>query len=125
TTTPNYNNFGDFEYTNMDEYSVENDFPGVGGLPTFVNYVEDIYVGYRFYETAAAEDFIDYDEHVLYPFGYGLSYTSFNQEISSWNEAEDGTITVDVTVTNEGNTKGKEVVELYFTPPYVNGGIEK
>src|SRR5699024_1646234 len=80
---------------------------------------------YHFYETAAAEDLIDYDEHVLYPFGYGLSYTSFDQKISDWSEEEDGTVSVDVTVTNEGDAKGKEVVELYFTPPYTNGGIEK
>lgn len=125
TATPDHNNFGDFEYTNMDEYSVENDFPGAGGVPTFVNYVENIYVGYHFYETAAAEGLLDYDEHVLYPFGYGLSYTSFDQEISDWNIENDETITLDVTVTNTGDTEGKDVVELYFTPPYTDGGIEK
>ncbi|MBU5593731.1 glycoside hydrolase family 3 C-terminal domain-containing protein [Amphibacillus sp. MSJ-3] len=125
TAIPAYNNFGDFEYTNMDEYKIDHYIPGVGGVPTFVNYVEGIYVGYRFYETAAAEGLIDYDEHVLYPFGYGLSYTSFDHEISDWSESDDGTISVDVTVTNTGDTKGKDVVELYFTPPYINGGIEK
>lgn len=125
TATPDHNNFGDFEYTNMDEYSIENDFPGAGGLPTFVNYVENIYVGYHFYETAAAEGLLDYDEHILYPFGYGLSYTSFEQEISNWNIDDDEAISVDVTVTNTGDVEGKEVVELYFTPPYTNGGIEK
>jgi len=125
TATPDHNNFGDFEYTNMDEYSIEHDFPGAGGLPTFVNYVENIYVGYRFYETAAAEGFLDYEEHILYPFGYGLSYTSFKQEISDWGVAEDGEVSVDVTVTNTGDTEGKDVIELYFTPPYTDGGIEK
>jgi len=125
TATPDHNNFGDFEYTNMDEYSIEHDFPGAGGLPTFVNYVENIYVGYRFYETAAAEGFLDYEEHILYPFGYGLSYTSFKQEISDWGVDEDGEVSVDVTVTNTGDTEGKDVIELYFTPPYTDGGIEK
>ncbi|WP_405097240.1 glycoside hydrolase family 3 N-terminal domain-containing protein [Oceanobacillus sp. FSL H7-0719] len=125
TATPDHNNFGNFEYTNMNEYSVENDFPGAGGVPTFVNYVESIYVGYHFYETAAAEGLLDYDEHVLYPFGYGLSYTSFNQEISNWKIGADETITVDITVTNTGEAKGKDVIELYYTPPYMDGGIEK
>ena len=48
--------------------------------PSFVNYVDGIYVGYRFWETAAAEGLINYDEAVVYPFGYGLSYTTFTQK---------------------------------------------
>ena len=81
-------------------------------------------MGYRFYETAAAEERIDYDETVLYPFGHGLSYTTFEQEMGPLTEA-DGQITVDVTVTNTGSTAGKDVVEVYYNPPYTNGGIEK
>ena len=53
--------------------------------PTFVNYVEGIYLGYKFYETAAAEGLIDYDKEVVYPFGYGLSYTTFTQEMGEPN----------------------------------------
>lgn len=118
TTTPSYNNFGNLKYDNMDEFSNDD------GAPSFVNYVEGIYVGYRFYETAAAEGLINYEDHVLYPFGYGLSYTTFTQEMGEITEA-DGMISFDVTVTNTGDTAGKDVVEVYYNPPYTNGGIEK
>lgn len=91
---------------------------------SFNNYVEGIYVGYKFYETAAEEGFIDYDSVVQYPFGYGLSYTEFEQKIT--NLTDDGTnITLDVSVKNVGDVAGKSVVEVYFNPPYTNGGIEK
>lgn len=106
----------------MDEFKA-NSF-GADTIPAFVNYVEGIYVGYKFYETAAAEGLIDYDKTVVYPFGRGLSYTTFTQTLNSVTEA-DGTITVDVTVTNTGSASGKEVVEVYYNPPYTNGGIEK
>lgn len=122
TQTPTANNFGNFNYTNMDEFKA-NSF-GTDTIPAFVNYVEGIYVGYKFYETAAAEGLIDYDKTVVYPFGRGLSYTTFTQTLNSVTEA-DGTITVDVTVTNTGSASGKEVVEVYYNPPYTNGGIEK
>lgn len=126
--TPSFNNFGQFHYTNMDEYAYTSEswFTGkeTTAIPMFVNYVEGIYVGYKYYETAAAEGFINYDEHVIYPFGYGLSYTTFTQEMSNFAE-NDGVITFDVTVTNTGSVAGKEVVEVYYNPPYYNGGIEK
>lgn len=122
TQTPYYNNIGDFTYTNMDEFTVTSEF--TDGVPSFVNYVEGIYVGYRYYETAAAENAIDYDTAVQYPFGYGMSYTNFSQEMGELTIA-DGNINVDVTVTNTGDVAGKEVVQLYYTPPYTNGGIEK
>ena len=128
--TPTSNNFGDFDYTNMSEFAVDNMFAEGGkAFPTFVNYVEGIYVGYKFYETAAVEAAagnyeFDYDANVVYPFGYGLSYTTFTQEMGEINN--DGTnISFDVTVTNTGNVAGKDVVEVYFNPPYTNGGIEK
>ena len=128
--TPTVNNFGDFDYTNMKEYGFENKFAEGGfSYPTFVNYVEGIYVGYRYYETAAAEaeagnmEF-DYDSAVVYPFGYGLSYTTFSQEMG--DITNDGTaVSFDVTVTNTGDVAGKDVVEVYYNPPYTNGGIEK
>ena len=115
---PSYNNFGNFLYTNMDEH-----IAGIS-VPAFVNYVEGIYVGYKFYETADDEGLIDYDSVVQYPFGYGLSYTTFEQTLDSVTES-DGTITVTATVTNTGSVAGKDVVEVYFNPPYTNGGIEK
>jgi beta-glucosidase len=125
TAAPNYNNIGSFTYDNMDDYSVENMFAEGGyASPSFVDYVEGIYVGYRFYETAAEEGLINYDDAVVYPFGYGLSYTTFTQEMGTISE-NDGTISFDVTVTNTGSVAGKDVVEVYYNPPYTNGGIEK
>ena len=127
TATPTANNFGAMYYDNMDEFNVAS--VGATGeeetsTPSFVNYVEGIYVGYKFYETAAVEGLINYDETVVYPFGYGLSYTTFTQEMGEITES-DGTISFDVTVTNTGDVAGKDVVEVYYNPPYTNGGIEK
>ena len=122
TKTPTYNNFGFFEYDNMDELAVEDE--GVAYPPTFVNYTDGIYVGYRFWETAAEEGFINYEKSVQYPFGYGLSYTQFEQKMGDL-KVVDGTISVDVTVTNTGAVAGKDVAEVYYNPPYTNGGIEK
>ena len=113
----------------------------------YVDYVEGIYVGYKWYETAYAEgavitttstgetfDYTDYESVVAYPFGYGLSYTSFSMEITggledgSSVEATD-TFTIEVTVTNTGSVAGKQVVQLYVTVPYtdydVENGVEK
>ncbi|MBQ9421348.1 MAG: glycoside hydrolase family 3 C-terminal domain-containing protein [Lachnospiraceae bacterium] len=125
--TPWWNNFGDFNYTNMDEFNYTSvGFTGkeATAVPSFVNYVEGIYVGYRFYETAAAEGLIDYDKVVQYPFGYGLSYTTFTQEMGDITDNGDS-ISFNVKVTNTGSVAGKEVVEVYSNPPYTNGGIEK
>ena len=130
TAAPWYNNFGDILYTNMDDLAyVSTDWRSgaqITTTPRFVNYVEGIYVGYKFYETAYADGMegFDYDKAVVYPFGYGLSYTTFTQKIDSMTEA-DGTITLDVTVTNTGSAAGKDVVQVYYNPPYTNGGIEK
>lgn len=126
TKTPYYNNIGNHSYSNvqdLNEQGVAADASSMGNL-SFINYVEGIYVGYKFYETAAEEGFIEYDEHVQYPFGYGLSYTTFEKEIQNFKDNGD-TITFDVEVKNTGDTAGKDVVEIYFTPPYENGGIEK
>lgn len=126
TAAPSWNNFGDFTYENMDDFMISENDPYVPGtVPHFVNYTEGIYVGYKFYETAAAEGLIDYEETVQYPFGYGLSYTSFEQEMGEMSTDEDGTISFDVTVTNTGDVAGKDVVEVYYNPPYTDGGIEK
>lgn len=115
-----------------------------------VGNAEGIYVGYRWYETAAHEGAIDYDSYernqtvgfssvqiatgVQYPFGYGKSYTTFSKEIVSEGttavgnfgaDKKNAEITVKVKVKNEGERAGKEVVQLYFTAPYTDGGIEK
>ena len=123
--SPWWNNFGDFKYTNTEDLNSDSSFfDPEGTTPSFVNYVEGIYVGYKFYETAADEGLINYDDEVVFPFGYGLSYTDFKQEMSSITS--DGTnLNFTVTVTNTGSVAGKDVVEIYDNPPYTNGGIEK
>lgn len=118
----------------------------MGGENGYQVYQEGIYVGYKWYETADAEGFWDdyqralpdgsvirgYNAVVQYPFGYGLSYTDFKWEIvdvspaaGSLITAETDKITVKVRVTNVGNVPGKDIVQLYYTPPYTKGGIEK
>ena len=106
----------------------------------FVDYVEGIYVGYRWYETADAEGFWDgeknehgsgYDAVVQYPFGYGLSYTDFLWEVVGRSRADGAVVTsgetleLTVRVTNTGEAAGRDVVQLYCSPPYERGGIEK
>lgn len=132
TADPTFVNFGTFIFENLE---VSYPQPALGSVASnaevtpnapFVDYQEGIYFGYRYYETAAAEGFIDYDDAVVYPFGYGLSYTDFEWEVTGTELAPvDGAITVDVTVTNTGQTAGKDVVELYYSAPYTPGGIEK
>lgn len=85
----------------------------------FVEYQEGIYIGYRYFETFAPEK-------VQYPFGYGLSYTDFEWSDFKADIDKKGNVTVKVTVTNTGNYSGKDVVQVYFTPPYsADSGIEK
>ena len=100
-----------------------------GGMYYSVDYEEGIYVGYRYYETRGETDGEDwYNANVVYPFGYGLSYTTFNWTVgdASASEIELGTtITVPVTVKNTGSVAGKDVVQLYASAPYTLGGIEK
>ena len=109
----------------------------------YIDYAEGIYNGYRWYETADAEGFWNsafalekwgihnYNEAVQYPFGYGLSYTTFTQQIVAKSPADNAVITPDtnisvtVRVTNTGTVKGKDVVQLYYNPPYTPGGVEK
>ena len=107
----------------------------------FTMYEEGIYMGYRYYETAAAEaaegnyDGFDYDDAVVYPFGYGLSYTTFDWEVvdkdlTDWGKTQDayvndGTLTLKVKVTNTGDVAGKDVVQVYGHAPYITGEVEK
>lgn len=119
TKDPTFVNFGHYQYSNISSKNASGD-------ATFVQYEEGIYVGYRYYETAAVEGFINYDEAVVYPFGFGLSYTSFdwkivNKKLGKTNED----ISIDIEVTNTGNYTGKDVVQVYFSAPYYEGGIEK
>lgn len=121
---PTVKNFGDYKYTNATYKSRNNDNPA-----TFVEYEEGVYYGYRYYETAAAESAITYGVTdtttgiattagaVVYPFGFGLSYTTFTQELLQFGESN-GHLTAKVKVTNTGNVDGKEVVQLYYNAPY-------
>lgn len=102
----------------------------------FVDCEESVYVGYRYYETAYAEaqdgnyDGFDYDDAVVYPFGYGLSYSNFDWKLMNASEIptmleKDTSITFKIQVSNLSDIPGKDVVQLYVTPPYTKGGIEK
>ncbi len=134
TKDPTYQNFGAFTYTNATfkshAYGSPSSDRGDGTFSRyFIEYEEDMYMGYRYYETAAVEDpsFV-YGEldgmggvvtpgAVAYPFGYGLSYTTFTQTITSYDDSGDN-ITLKVKVENTGSNPGKEVVEIYFSAPY-------
>ncbi len=119
---PSFQNFGTGHTDQTtDQYDM--------GMYYSVDYEEGIYVGYRYYETRGLTDGEDwYKQNVIYPFGYGLSYTSFDWEVGDPSAAQialDTTITVPVTVKNTGKVAGKEVVQLYASAPYTEGGIEK
>ncbi|MDY0115634.1 MAG: glycoside hydrolase family 3 C-terminal domain-containing protein [Acholeplasmatales bacterium] len=131
---PTWENFGNnlIDYGNQYTNLVNKTDVRAGYRNNYVYYEEGIYVGYRYYETRGYTDGEEwYHEHVVYPFGYGLSYTSFTQEIVSKDPVEnsvldgDGEITISVKVTNTGTVAGKDVVQLYYTAPYYHQGIEK
>lgn len=124
SATPSFNNFGDHTYTDVTDY-----YTSIGSGAHFVEYAEGIYVGYRYYETAAAEAAagnypgFDYDAAVTFPFGFGLSYTSFKRELLDvTHEGED--LLAKVRVTNEGQVAGRDVAQLYSTPP-TSPSVEK
>lgn len=130
TKGPTWNNFGDnLTAGTGHRYTLES---GDETNAYFIDYEEGIYVGYRYYETRGHTDGEDwYQENVVFPFGYGLSYTDFSWRILSSTPTDnasltkDGDITIQVEVTNEGDVAGKDVVELYFIAPYYDDGIEK
>lgn len=131
TTNPAYFNQGDFNYTNISYMRKPWGAPEPIKMNyKFVNYNEGIYMGYRFYETRFVDnttgqvDEAKYREMVQYPFGYGLSYTQFKQQIKEMKQVGDD-IVVTATVTNNGQVAGKDVSQVYFTAPYKQGGIEK
>ncbi|WP_417193650.1 glycoside hydrolase family 3 C-terminal domain-containing protein, partial [Bifidobacterium pullorum] len=126
TQTPWWNSAVKTDYSNMKDMTVQGMNVGVPQdfSPAYLDYTEGIYVGYKFYETAADEGLIDYDSVVQFPFGHGLSYTTFDQSMGDIAENGDE-LSFEVTVTNTGDAAGKDVVEVYYNPPYTNGGIEK
>ena len=125
---PTFVNFGNFEYTNGRELDTY-----LGASVYFVEYEEGIYSGYRYYETAAYEaskgnyDGYDYETAVVYPFGYGLSYTTFSMEYAETPtfDAATETYTFKVKVTNTGSVAGKAVAQIYVSQPYEYGQVEK
>ncbi len=147
---PTWNNFSDNMRSGGNKYSNLSVSTG----SKYVIYKEGIYIGYRYYETRAVEEAVGvydsssadkaihgtettqwdswYDAHVVYPFGHGLSYTTFSQEIVADSSTAEGTeltadgkVSVTVKVTNTGDMPGKEVVQVYYTAPYTDGEIEK
>lgn len=130
TSAPSFQNFGEFIYTGK-SYTAMNYFGEEEQRDyNYVDYAEGIYVGYRYYETVCIDNETGerdeelYNQLVQYPFGYGLSYSSFSQEIVdfSYNDEE---ATIKVKVENTGDVAGKDVVQVYVTAPYTEGGIEK
>ncbi|MDO4852535.1 MAG: glycoside hydrolase family 3 N-terminal domain-containing protein, partial [Clostridia bacterium] len=122
TKDPSYQNIGEFTYSNVP--LVSGSFSGSGTNRFFTEYQEGVYMGYRYYETAALVDpDFNYDEAVIFPFGYGLSYTEFTQELLSL-ESDGYNVTASVKITNSGDRAGKEVAELYFSAPYTDLDIE-
>ncbi len=127
-SAPSYYNMGDCYYTDYQQDMSDRYF----------YFEENIYTGYRWYETAAAEkavitasdgtvyDYGDYDSIVQYPFGYGLSYSTFDWQLEDYTvDGQGGEVTATVKVTNTGDVAGKDVVQLYYSAPYTKGGIEK
>jgi beta-glucosidase len=127
TADPAYQNFGDNMSAGGDMYTNVSDKSG-GYIYAFVDYEEGVYSGYRYWETRALTDGEQwYKDHVVYPFGYGLSYTTFEQGIKSVSGgiSKGSVISVDVEVKNTGSVAGKKSVQLYISAPYTAGGIEK
>lgn len=130
TSAPAMENFGNHYYTGTEFESTTWAGDAATGYQGYVDYAEGIYVGYRYYETRWVDnetgkiDEKAYRAAVKYPFGYGLSYTEFEQEIKDFS-VEDGMVTMTAKVTNTGDTSGKDVVQVYTTAPYKEGGIEK
>ena len=119
TATPSFANFAARRYTDISDHYTQ-----LGSNVYFVEYAEGIYVGYRWFETADAEGAIDYGADVTFPFGFGLSYTTFEQTLDGVGFSQDGTVEATVTVTNTGSVPGKDVVQLYHSAPWSPAGTE-
>ena len=130
SANPTFVNFGNFSFENitaqfptatMDRVTFEvatSDWLQSGAAPS-VNFAEGIFIGYRWYETAAYEGFLDYEEAVVFPFGHGLSFTEFEWEVLSSSVGNlQGDIEITVRVSNVGNVAGRDVVQLYHTAPW-------
>ncbi|MCM1368716.1 MAG: glycoside hydrolase family 3 C-terminal domain-containing protein, partial [Roseburia sp.] len=126
---PSWQNFGNYLTNEGNRYYTGSKARGA----YFVEYREGIYVGYRYYETMAAEQGDNgnawYKENVIYPFGHGESYSTFEWDVKTPADLEltaDGKVEITVNVQNVTNNRpGKDVVQLYYSAPYTPGGIEK
>lgn len=122
TADPTYIDNGDFQYDNATATVY-----GLGSGSTiqrsYVEYQEGVYMGYRYYETADELGVLEYDTAVVFPFGYGLSYTTFAQKIVDFDDSGD-TIHLTVSVTNTGAYAGKDTVQVYYSSPYTDFDAE-
>lgn len=131
TKDPTWQNFGDNTQVNDGVKGTAFTENGENSSEAYVAYEEGIYIGYRYYETRAYEERDVnpnwYEQNVRFPFGHGLSYSTFTQsmQISGNLNATDSKLTVTVNVENTSAVAGKDVVQLYVTLPYTEGGIEK
>ena len=130
-SSPAAQNTGNYTYDNTE--LLTNLVCDESRLTHYVVYAEGIYIGYRYYETRYEDTVLgtenvgdyDYSTTVQYPFGYGLSYTTFEYSDYTFSYSEsDEEFTVSVTVTNTGDVAGKETVQLYFQSPYTDYDIE-
>lgn len=121
---PTFANIGKHHYTGTDDLFQKDLDPSLMPGYQFVDYREGIYLGYRFFETYYRDNNEGYNNAVQYPFGYGLSYSNFEKQLVS-SSFDGQTVHATVSVRNTGSVPGKEVVQLYQTAPYTNGGIEK
>jgi beta-glucosidase len=141
-SSPAMNNFGVYNYTNNSSSGASDAMSKDNKSDWYIVENEGIYTGYKYYETRYEDSVLgqgnagsnagssngmawDYDNEVTYPFGYGISYTTFTQTLDSVNVVIGGTSTASVTVKNTGDVAGKSVVQLYVQAPYTSGGIEK
>lgn len=128
---PTWQNFGDNTQVNNGEKGTAFTENGEDSSEFYVAYEEGIYIGYRYYETRAYEERVVnpnwYEQNVRFPFGHGLSYSTFEQtmQVSGSLSGADSELTITVDVENVSDIAGKDVVQLYVTLPYTVGGIEK
>ena len=138
---PTYANFdqkdGSMNYENTAELASHIQDKDTGDTLGFHEYEEGVYVGYKYYETSSSlgyftstnlpagetDPYYNRDNGVVYPFGYGLSYTTFEQEITDYSDTN-GNINITVHVENTGDTAGKDTVQIYYNPPYTDFDIE-
>lgn len=142
SSAPAMRNFGVYTYTNNSQSGGSDALDSTYKADWYIAENEGIYIGYKYYETRYEDSVLgrgnasnnagsyngkawSYEAEVIYPFGYGLSYTTFEQTLDEVNVKIGDTSTATVTVTNTGDVAGKSVAQLYVQAPYTEGGLEK